>query len=151
MLIAIQYYQAGETAQAIAATGGSLGLMLGPPVVALTQRCRWRVNHALAGFQFLMAALLLVAALVPSLPVYVGCGLLALVASAACIPLETQFFQQNYPAERRGHLFSIASTIRLGWAALQPRSSTKRVRKSRASRRWRARVRSRGMGEKNEG
>jgi len=118
LLIAIQYYQAGETAQAFAATGGSAGLLLGPPVVAWAQKSGWRVNHALAAFQFLMAAALLVAAAVPLLPVYVAAGLVALAASTACIPLSTQYFQQNYPPERRGTLFSIASTIRLGCAAL---------------------------------
>lgn len=118
LLIAIQYYQAGETAQAIAATGGSAGLLLGPPVVAWTQCAGWRVNRALAGFHLLAAAALLIAAAIPWLPLYTAAGLLALTAGTASIPLSTQYFQQNYPERRRGALFSIASTIRLGTAAL---------------------------------
>jgi MFS family permease len=118
LLIALQYYQAGETAQAFAATGGSMGLLLGPPVVSWAQKAGWRVNRALAGFQGIMALALVVAALVPLLPVYVAAGMVALTTATACIPLSTEFYQQNYPPERRGALFSIASTIRLGVAAL---------------------------------
>lgn len=117
LLMAIRYHQAGELAQALAATGGAAGLLLGPPVVALTERMGWRVNRALAGFQWVMAGAIALAALTTCLPVYVGAGLAALTAGAACIPLSTQFFQQNYPAARRGALFSIASTIRLAVAA----------------------------------
>jgi MFS family permease len=118
LLIAIQYYHANETAQAIAATGGSAGLLLGPPVVAWTQRAGWPVNRALAGFHLTAAAALLLAAAIPWLPLYIAAGLLALTAGTASIPLSTQYFQQNYPEHRRGALFSIASTIRLGTAAL---------------------------------
>lgn len=117
LLIAIRFHQAGETAQALVATGGSAGLLLGPPVVALTERLGWRINRALAAFQWIMATAILLAGITQWLTLYVAAGLLALTAGAACIPLSTQFYQQNYPAQRRGTLFSIASTIRLATAA----------------------------------
>lgn len=117
LLVALKHYEAGETAQAFAATGGSAGLMLGPPVVSLVQKMGWRVNHALAGFSFLMALALAAAASIPVLPAYVAAGVLAMTLGCAAIPLGTEFYQQNYPAQRRGTLFSISSTIRLGVSA----------------------------------
>jgi hypothetical protein len=117
LMIAIQYYKAGDLAQAFAATGGSAGLLLGPPVVSWIQGSGWQINRVLAGFQWIMSAALLLAAWSPILPAYVGAGLLALTLASASIPLSTQFYQQNYPAEKRGTLFSISSTIRLGVAA----------------------------------
>jgi hypothetical protein len=118
LMIAIQYYQAGNLSQGLAATGGSIGLILGPPVVTWIQGAGWPVNRALAGFHAVMALVLLAAAWIPSLPVYVATGMLALTLVNASIPLTTEYYQQNYPAERRGARFSIASTIRLGVAAL---------------------------------
>lgn len=118
LMIAIKYYRAGDTAQAFAATAGSVGLLLSPAVVSWIQKSGWRVNHALAGFQWTLAAALLFAAWVPFLPVYVGAGLVALTLGSASIPLATQFYEQNYQARKRGTLFSISSTIRLGVSAL---------------------------------
>ncbi|MDX6766343.1 MAG: MFS transporter [Candidatus Methylacidiphilales bacterium] len=118
LMIAIKFYGAGDTAQAIAATGGSAGLLLGPPVVSWVQGTGWPVNRVLAGFQLALAFFLLLAAWVPWLPVYVAAGLVTLTLLTAAVPLATEFYQQNYPPERRGTLFSISSTIRLGFAAV---------------------------------
>lgn len=118
LMIAIKYYQAGDLAQAFAATGGSAGLLLGPPVVSWIQGSGWPINRVLSGFQWVLAVALLLTAWVPFLPVYVGAGLVALTLASASIPLSTQFYQQNYPPEKRGTLFSISSTIRLGVAAV---------------------------------
>src|SRR5512140_713311 len=46
LLIAVRWFQAGATAKALVAGGGSLGLMLSPVVVSLVARLGWPTAQA---------------------------------------------------------------------------------------------------------
>lgn len=118
LLLAVQYFHAGAVAKALVAGGGSFGLLLSPVAVNLTQRLGWSPTRAASWL--LTAGFLssLVAALSPTRDVWLyvpGC-VLALTAAAAVTPLLTQVYQDNYPPEQRGRLYSRAFMLRIGAA-----------------------------------
>lgn len=117
LLIAVQYFQAGSTAKALIATGGSAGLILSPFVVSWVTSLGWRASQAAAVLAAAGGASLLAVIIVPSLPVFVGGSMFALVCVAAAIPLLTQVYQDNYPDHERGRLFSRTIMIRIAMAA----------------------------------
>ena len=118
LLIAVQAYQAGATDKAMIAAGANIGLLLTPLVVQAVERRRIRISHGAAGIAALGTVAFLIAALFPTLNVYV----LAAVFGAACLsaltPLVIQVYQDNYPAAQRGHLFSRTTVIRVAAAAV---------------------------------
>ncbi|MHC1763773.1 MAG: hypothetical protein AB9869_05620 [Verrucomicrobiia bacterium] len=118
LLIAVRWFHAGATAKALVAGGGSLGLILSPMVVSLVARLGWPAALAAARISVTGAVCFVVMAAFPWLPVFVAGSILGMTASAAVIPLLTQIYQENYPAESRGHLFSRTVMIRIGVAAL---------------------------------
>ncbi len=118
LLIAVQAYQAGATDKAMIAAGGNIGLLLTPLVVQAVERRRTRISHAAAAIAVGGTAAFCIAALFPTLNVYV----LAAVIGAACLsaltPLVIQVYQDNYPAAQRGHLFARTTVIRVAAAAV---------------------------------
>jgi MFS family permease len=118
LLIAVRALEAGATAKALVAGGGSLGLILSPVVVAMVARTRWTTATAASRIAAAGAVCFLVMALAPSLPVFVIGSVLGTTASSAAVPLLTQIYQENYPHRSRGHLFSRTVMIRIGVAAL---------------------------------
>ena len=118
LLIAVRHFNAGPTAKALIAAGGSVGHVISPLVVNQAAKLGWPVAQAASRVGLLGAASLMLAVFAPGLPLYVlGCVLATLCASAA-IPLMTQVYQMNYPPEERGRLFSKAMVVRIGMAAL---------------------------------
>ena len=117
LLIAVQAYQAGATDKAMIAAGANVGLLLTPFVVQAVERRRIRISHGAAAIAALGTVAFFIAALFPTLSVYV----LAAVFGAACLsaltPLVIQVYQDNYPAAQRGHLFSRTTVIRVAAAA----------------------------------
>jgi MFS family permease len=118
LLIAVRHFEAGSTAKAIVAGGGSLGLMISPVVVSLVGTLGWTPSRAAALLAACGSACLFFMAAVPLLPVYVVGSVLATTSSACAIPLLTQMYQENYPVETRGQLFSRTVMIRIATAAL---------------------------------
>jgi MFS family permease len=118
LLIAVQAYQAGATDKAMIAAGSNVGLLLTPLVVQAVERRRIRISHGAAAIAVLGTVAFLIAALFPTLSVYV----LAAVFGAACLsaltPLVIQVYQDNYPTAQRGHLFSRTTVIRVAAAAV---------------------------------
>jgi MFS family permease len=117
LLIAVKELHAGATAKALVASGGSVGLLLTPLVVALVQSTGWPAALAAARIATLGTAAFLLMALFPVLPVFVPGSVIALAASASVIPLLTQIYQENYPERRRGYFFSRTVMIRIAVAA----------------------------------
>lgn len=117
LLIAVKYFHAGAIEKGLVASGGSLGLMLGPAVVSVVARLKLSSSRAASTLAYAGAATFLVMALVPSLPVFVAGSILALTASTAAIPLLTQIYHENYPERTRGNLFSRTVMIRIAMAA----------------------------------
>jgi MFS family permease len=118
LLIAVRQLHAGATAKALVAGGGSLGLMFSPLVVAWVSRRRMKTARAASRLAAAGAACFLLMAALPLLPIFVAGSLLAMAASTSVIPLLTQMYQENYPSNIRGHLFSRTFMIRIGAAAL---------------------------------
>ena len=117
LLIAVRYYQAGSSAKALVAAGGSLGLMLAPWFVSRVAASGWPVSRAASRLAALGALSFLAMALVPVLPLFVAGSVLAMTTSSIAIPLLTQIYQENYPERQRGKLFSRAFMIRIATAA----------------------------------
>ena len=117
LLIAVRWFDAGATAKALIAAGGSVGLLVSPLVVSGVAALGWPVAVAASRLAMVGAGCFLATALVPVLPVFVVGSVLAMACSAAVIPLMTQIYQENYPETERGRLFSKSMIIRIGVAA----------------------------------
>jgi hypothetical protein len=117
-LIAVRFYDAGNTAKGLVAGGGSLGLLIAPWLVQKVERGRMPVSRAVALLSFLGGMSYVIMALMPRLPVFILTSVLALTTSSAAIPLLTQIYQENYPEQERGKLFSRTMMLRIGTAAL---------------------------------
>ncbi len=113
LLIATSWFHSGPLAKGLVAAGGSVGLLLSPWVVFMTARMGWRPNQA-ANRLFLFGALCLTTpAIIPHEAVFVICSMVGMATSSAGIPLFTQIYHENYPAEIRGKLFSRTVMIRI--------------------------------------
>lgn len=117
LLIAVKHFHAGAVAKGLVASGGSLGLMLGPAVVTLVARLRLSSSRAASWMAFGGSAIFLLMAALPVLPIFVAGSILAMTASSAAIPLLTQIYHENYPENMRGNLFSRTIMIRIAIAA----------------------------------
>jgi hypothetical protein len=118
LLIAVRWFQAGPVPKALVAAGSSLGLLLTPVVVFLVSRLQWPTTLGAARVLWGGSAFLMLAALVPVLPVYVFGVLVGMASVASVIPLFTQMYQDNYPGHERGRLFSRTFMIRIATAAI---------------------------------
>ena len=91
--------------------------MISPVIVSVVGNAGWRPSRTAAALAAFGCACFLVMAAVPVLPVYIiGC-VLGTTASAGAIPLLTHMYQENYPVEQRGQLFSRTVMIRIAAAA----------------------------------
>lgn len=118
LLVAVRYFQAGSTAKALIATGGSAGLLISPLMVSWVTSLGWRASFAAAALHVVGGIGLLAAACFPFLPIFIAGSMLGMICVAAGIPLLTQMYQDNYPARERGTLFSRAIMIRIGMTAI---------------------------------
>ena len=118
LLIAVRFYNAGPTAKALVAGGGSVGLLIAPWIVRKVEGACMPVARGASLLAVVGAISFLIMALVPGLPVFVIGSVIALTTSSAAIPLLTQVYQDNYPDRQRGNLFSRTMMIRIGTTAL---------------------------------
>ena len=113
MLIAVRWFEAGATAKALLACANSAGFLLAPFVVSVVERKQLPTARAAAWLSYLGAICFLLMAALPTLPVFVVGSLLGIATISAAIPLQTQLYQDNYPASIRGRLFSRTTMIRI--------------------------------------
>lgn len=118
LLIALQWFHAGWLAKALIASGTSVGLLLSPLVVLRVARRGLPPSVAASRILWAGAVAFGVAAVYPALPVFVLGGVLGMASMSAAVPLLTQMYQENYPADQRGRLFSRTVTLRIVVAAL---------------------------------
>lgn len=118
LLISVRWFNASGWAKGLVASGGSMGLLLAPWVVAGVGKARWATARAAAGLSVFGAACFVIMAVFPILPVFVLGSLLAMAAASSAVPLMTQIYQENYPEKRRGRLFSRTVMIRIAMAAI---------------------------------
>lgn len=118
LLIAVKQFQAGPTAKALVAGGGSFGLILAMVVLFAVSKAGWPAALAASRLAYLGTAGFLAMAAFPNLPVFVAGSILTMAAASSAIPLMTQVYQENYPDPQRGRLFAKTVMIRIGMAAL---------------------------------
>jgi len=118
LTIALKEFHAGAVAKALVAGSGSVGLLLSPVVVSSVTHFGWKTGQAAARILAFGALCFGLAAVLPGLPIFVVCSLLAMTTSSAIIPLLTQMYQENYPEAVRGRLFSRTVMVRIAAAAL---------------------------------
>lgn len=118
LVIAVRWFHAGSTAKALVAGGGSLGLLLSPIVVTQVARLQVPAAQAAARLAGFGAALFLLMAAFPVLPIFVIGSMLAMAATAGAVPLFTHIYHDNYPEKIRGQLFSSTVMIRIATAAV---------------------------------
>lgn len=113
LLVAVRYFDCGQTVKGLIASGGSVGLILSPLIVTFVENRGLRVNIA-ASWVFAFGALAFaLIGLVPHVGVFLVGGILGLSCSTVAIPLVTQIYQRNYPPDRRGRLFSTTALVRI--------------------------------------
>src|SRR5512140_4033960 len=86
LLIAVRWFNAGATAKALVAGGGSLGLMLSPMVVSVVARLGWTTARAASRIAAVGAVCFVVMSLVPRTWVFVVGSIVGMTASSAAIP-----------------------------------------------------------------
>lgn len=118
LLIAVKWFQAGATAKALVAGGGSFGLALTPIIVTQVARLGWPASIAASRLAALGAVAFATMAFFPILPVFVAGSVLAMAATAGAVPLFTHMYHDNYPERMRGQLFSSTVMIRIATTAV---------------------------------
>lgn len=118
LTIAVKQLQAGPLAKAMVAGAGSLGLLISPVVVAQVTAAGWAPSRAASRVLAIGAVAFLLTAILPTLPVFVVGSLIGMASSAAIIPLLTHMYQENYPEQERGRLFSRTVMVRIAAAAV---------------------------------
>jgi len=123
LLIAVRYFHAGSMAKGWIAAASSIGFVATPAFVNAVTRMGVLPSRAAAALTMGAGIAYAIAAIITELHVFVACAMVATALSAACVPLFTQIYRDNYPDTHRGKLFSRAVTIRVlvsagfGWFA----------------------------------
>lgn len=118
LLIAVRWYTAGPLSKALVAASGSVGLMLAPWVVSRVAAAGWPAAQAAARFAAVGAFTFFLMATLPFQLIFVTGSVVAMTMASVVIPLLTQIYQDNYPADARGTLFSRTFMIRIATAAI---------------------------------
>ncbi|MBL9174604.1 MAG: MFS transporter [Verrucomicrobiales bacterium] len=118
LLIAVRFFAAGAVAKALVAAGGSVGLLLSPVAVMWVSRVGWTATRGASRLFLIGAAACLVAAVLPTVWVYVPACMVAMTLSSAVIPLMTQAYHDNYPESERGKLYARSFMLRIAAAMI---------------------------------
>ena len=118
LLIAVRWFAAGAWAKGLIASGGSVGLLLSPFTVKTVESSGWPPAKAAARVFLAGAVCCAIMTAAPVLSVFVAGSVLAMACTSTVVPLLTQIYQENYPENMRGRLFSRTVMIRIGAAAL---------------------------------
>ena len=123
LLIATRWFQASPGEKGLLQGASSAGLLLTPLLVSWAAALGMHAERAAAWLFAMGAAGVLMAALVPALPVFLGGAGLGFLCVAATAPFVASIYSQNYRAGRRGDLFSrnivvrIVTSVAFAWIA----------------------------------
>ncbi len=118
LLIATRQFDLGPIWKGLIAGGTSIGLLLSPLVVSFARRLGMAPSAAISRLLFLGGVCCLGIGVYHH-PKFYSIGSIIALATATCaIPLLTQLYQDNYPANRRGKLYSSAFMIRIASAMI---------------------------------
>jgi MFS family permease len=113
LLIAVAYFNAGNSAQGLVATGGAIGMVLSPLTIFYARRLGLPVARAAAFLLVLGSLFVFVPVFCFRLWIYVAGTMLSMICVSAAIPLFTQLYQDNYKKSSRGRLFSRSTMIKV--------------------------------------
>ena len=113
LLIAVKWFEAGNITKAIIAAGSSFGFLLSPLAVYFAERSQKTISVIAAFLSIFGAIAFLLAAVFPTLSLFVIASSIGIATTSASIPLYTQMYQENYPKELRGALFSQVVILRI--------------------------------------
>lgn len=92
-------------------TTGALGGVLGSSLLVFTQRFSHRLMRTLVWADALLSAAILVAGLFRSIPVYLGCALVANAAAAVAGGLALALWMRNIPTQKQGRVFAFIGLV----------------------------------------
>lgn len=118
LLIATRVFELGPWAKALIAAGNSVGLLISPLVVNGARSLGLEPSKAVSSLLGVGAMSCLGVTLFPHPMVYTTGCVLALLTATCAIPLMTQIYHDNYPADQRGKLYSSAFMIRIASAMI---------------------------------
>ncbi len=108
LVAAIRVFDAGETVKALIPAAGPAGFLLAPVTLALLGRTNRRIGDVAFWICSVSAVLLAVAALAPTLAIFVTALVMGQIAVNQQVPLVVEMYSRNYPATGRGARLSSA-------------------------------------------
>jgi MFS family permease len=118
LLIAVKAFDADATSKSLIAAGGNIGLLLTLWLVPIAARIAKPPTHLASLLLSVSAIAFSIAAIFPTLLIYVPACMTAMACANIVIPLITTAYQQNYPPRERGKYVSRTLIIRVALAAL---------------------------------
>ena len=114
LLILVRWFHGTSSEKSLMAAAYQSGLILTPLSLFVTRRFGWAPSQSMA-FLFGFASLLYVAAaIIPEQNAFVILTSLGSLIVAASSPLLTTMMNNNYPAQRRGLIYSQNNSIKIG-------------------------------------
>lgn len=123
LLIAERWFRADPFQKGLLQGASSAGLLLTPLLVSAAAALGWPAQRAAAGLFAVGGIAVLLAALVPTLAVFLSGAGLGFLCVAATAPFIATIYSENYRAECRGDLFSrnivvrILASVSFAWIA----------------------------------
>jgi MFS family permease len=123
LLIAERWFRADPLEKGLLQGAASFGLLLTPFLVTWAAALGWTAGRSAAGLFGLAAVGVLLSALVPTLPLYLGGTGIGFLCVAATAPFIASIYSESYRATRRGELFSknvivrILASVTFAWIA----------------------------------
>lgn len=114
LLILVRWFEGTNGEKALVAGASQSGLILAPVSLFVARRLGWAPSQSVAILLATGAVLYLIGALVPSKEIFVYASTLGTLVVAAASPLVTTIMNNNYPATRRGLLYSQNNSIKIG-------------------------------------
>lgn len=118
MLVAVKVFNADPLAKSLIAASGNAGLLVSLWTVPIAERLRRPATRVAAAVMLVGAAAMLLAALLPWLPVLVAASVVSIGGTMSIVPLITATYQTNYEPRSRGRLVSRAFVVRVAAAAI---------------------------------
>ena len=118
LLIAVRVFNANPTVKWLVSSGDSIGFLLSPFVVALITSLKLRTTKGAAVFAAFGFIAYLIAALSNNIWLFVVGSMVGACCRTVIIPINTQIYQDNYPDDSRGKLYSKSSFIKLVTTAI---------------------------------
>ncbi len=117
LLIAVKAFSSGATIKSLLVIGGPLGLVLNPLGIMLVRKRNWTPAFGAFIFHLLACAGFLFASMATAPWAFVAGSMTGAIGLTMSIPLITQIYQNNYPKDKRGQLFSRTVVVRMLAAA----------------------------------